>query len=49
MVDIVHHIVVPKADDLISHGLKVFGSFLILFMLFHMLAAIQLNDQLGFG
>ncbi len=42
---IIHHIVIPKSQNLIPFGFQKFSSFRIIILLFKVLAAIQLNNK----
>ena len=44
-VDVVHHLMIPKADDSVAQGSKIFSSFGIIRFLFQVLAAVQLDDE----
>ena len=47
--NILHYLIVPKADHPITQCFQIFRSILIIFFLFQMLTAIQFKDELGFG
>lgn len=47
-VDVVHDLVIPKADDLIAQGFKVFCALCVVFDLLQMLTAIQFDDEFLF-
>ena len=47
-VDIIHDLVVPKADNFVSQCFKIFCAFCVVFDLFQVLTAIQFEDEFLF-
>lgn len=47
--NIVHYIVIPKADHFIALQFQIFRSFFIILFLLYMLAAIQLDHKFFAG
>ncbi len=47
--DIVHHLVIPKADHLITLLFQIICSFFVILILLDMLTPIQFNNQFCFG
>ena len=43
--NIIHYIVIPKANHLVTLRFKILGSFRIVFFLLQMLTAIQFDDE----
>ena len=48
-VNIVHHIVIPKADYFVTQRFQIFCSFFIILFLFQMLTPIQFDNQSDLG
>ena len=47
-INIIRHIIVPKADDFVAERVQVFCSFFVVFFLFQMLTSIQFDDEFLF-
>lgn len=47
-IKIIHHFVVPKADDIVAEQVQVFCSFFVVLFLFQMLTSIQFDDEFFF-
>ena len=47
-IHIIHHIIVPEADNFIAQRFQIFCSLLIVFLLFQVLRAIQFEDEFLF-
>jgi hypothetical protein len=43
--DVIHHFVIPKADNMVASGFEESGSFGIVFLLVKVLTTIQLDDE----
>jgi len=47
-INVIHHVIIPKANHPIALQFQVFSSFLIIFFLLQMMAPIKFNDKPGF-
>ena len=47
-INIIRHIIAPKADDFVAERVQVLCFFFIILMLFQMLASIQFDDEFLF-
>lgn len=47
-VNLLHHVIVPKADDFVAKRVQVFGPLFVVFFLFQMLRAVQFDDEFLF-
>ena len=47
-INIIHHTIIPKADDFVAERVQVFCSFFIVFFLLQVLTAIQFDDEFLF-
>ena len=44
-VNIIYHIIIPKADYFVAQCFQIFRSFVIIFLLFQVLTSIQFDDE----
>jgi hypothetical protein len=47
--NIIHHLIVPKANDFVALRFQIFCSLVVVFLLFQMLTPIQFDNQFCFG
>jgi hypothetical protein len=47
--DVIHHLIVPKADHPIALRLQISCSFCAILVLLQMLTAIEFDNEFGFG
>ncbi len=48
-INVIQHVVIPKADHFIALRFQIFRSFPIMLFLLQMLASIEFNNKFGFG